>query len=71
MESNNQDPEDIILEWCASEDFHSGGMVYEETRPTEEADTSSQSDEESEPEAGERDSLAPAPVLPSQFNPGG
>ena len=71
MESINQDPEDIILEWCASEDFHSGGMVYEETRPTEEADTSSQSDEESDPEAGERDSLAPAPVFPSQVNPRG
>ena len=28
-----KDPEDIILEWCALEDFHSGGMVYEQDRP--------------------------------------
>jgi len=27
MES--QDPESLILEWCALEDFHSGGMVYD------------------------------------------
>ena len=46
MENQNQDPENILLEWCASEDFYSGGMVYDKALPS---DTSSQSDEDSEP----------------------
>ena len=28
-----QDPESLIFEWCALEDFHSGGMVYDREGP--------------------------------------
>ena len=38
-----KDPEDIILEWCALEDFHSGGMVYEQDRSKNEMRVSAQS----------------------------
>ena len=42
-----KDPEDLILEWCALEDFHSGGMVYEQDRPEDQPQD--QSDEEFPP----------------------
>ena len=42
---NQRDPEDIILEWCGAEDFHSGGMVYDRRRPPDE-EQSSESEED-------------------------
>ena len=42
---NQRDPEDIILEWCGAEDFHSGGMVYDRRRPPD-VEQSSESEED-------------------------
>ena len=50
MKAEEQDPESIIFQWCSTEDFHSGGMVYEKMRLLEETRQPSQSEDDSESE---------------------
>ena len=70
---NQSDPEDTILEWCASEDFHSGGMVYDKWRPPDE-EQSSESEEdptEQSPQlsTGKRKRAEPPPIEIDPMDP--